>query len=272
MAAAVTTARPTSFFEPRTSSAKLIPLSYPFTENRAVASAVTIRPVPIADTPVVPVGPTGWLRIDSGWCQWLNPATASAPTTISSIARQMPVNQALNLICIRQHQRDQDHPEARDQPGRDARVERVHVGADADGDAGRQEDGLPDVVDHGHEPGGPAEHPGDDRVEAAGDREHRPELAHAERDIQGDEAADEVGPHRAGACGRHHGGAYDQQRRGRGDVRQDQCEVPEGVHYPLQFLRVPQRLQGPLRTGFGAGYLLCVLTPLLPTLYIRHDI
>ena len=99
--AAVTTARPTSFFEPRTSSAKLIPLSYPFTENNAVASAVTIRLTPIADTPVVPVGPTGWLRIDHGWCQWLNPATASAPTTISSIARQTPVNQALNLIFSR---------------------------------------------------------------------------------------------------------------------------------------------------------------------------
>jgi hypothetical protein len=55
----------------------------------------------MADTAVVPLAATGWLRIDSGCCRCVNPATASAPTTISSSARQIPVNQALNLIFIR---------------------------------------------------------------------------------------------------------------------------------------------------------------------------
>src|SRR5215831_652977 len=99
--AAVTTARPTSAREPRTSSAKLIPLSYPSTENKAVARAVSMRLTPIADTPLVPLATTGWLRIDRGCCRCVKPATASAPTTSSSSARQTPVNQALNLIFSR---------------------------------------------------------------------------------------------------------------------------------------------------------------------------
>jgi len=55
----------------------------------------------MADTALVPLAATGWLRIDHGCCQCENPATASAPTMISSMARQTPVNQALNLIFSR---------------------------------------------------------------------------------------------------------------------------------------------------------------------------
>ena len=119
--------------------------------------------------PVVPFGTTGWLRIDSGCCQWVNPATRERAHDDQLDGQADAGEPGVELDLQQAHEGDQDHPEARDEPGRDARVERVHVGADADGDAGRQEDGLPDVVDHGHESGGPAEHPGDDRVEAAGD-------------------------------------------------------------------------------------------------------
>jgi hypothetical protein len=61
--AASTTALPTLDASPSVSSEKLIALSYPFTENKAVANAAMIALVATGPIPFVPAATWGWVNV-----------------------------------------------------------------------------------------------------------------------------------------------------------------------------------------------------------------
>jgi hypothetical protein len=140
--------------------------------------------------------------------------------------------------------------------GRQARIQRVDVGADAERDARGEEDRLADVIEQGEEADRAPQDPGDDRVQPAGHREHRAEFAHAQGDVDGNEAADQVSPQRAGSRGGDDRGGHDQQRRRRRDVGHRQREVAEDVQSALELGLVAHILEQQLTFDLCSGVML----------------
>ena len=113
-----------------------------------MAREATTAPTP-TETSVDPCAITGLVRMDRGWFQCVSPATLSDGDDHDLDGQEDADEDRSDVDAQHGQDGDHRHGDGRGQVDRDGGVQRVQVGAHPQGDAGRQEHPLGDVVDQG---------------------------------------------------------------------------------------------------------------------------